>query len=57
MNVTIAQSGDGSRIQLSARFVPSQQMDFNSRDGMTKEFVSLVEKNLNNKLVEVPPAP
>lgn len=57
MNAAIVQSGGGSRIQLSARYVPSNQMDFNSRDGMTKEFVAQLEKNLGSKLAEATPLP
>lgn len=49
MNATIAQYSKGSQVQLAARYVPSQQMDFNSRDEMTKEFV-LLEKNIGSQL-------
>jgi len=50
INVNLAPSGTGSRMQVSARFVPSNKLDFSSREALTNEFVGLVERNTGEKL-------
>lgn len=53
LNTGITPATKGSKIVISARYVPSNKMDFNSRDGLTKELIGLVEKNLGEKLQTV----
>ena len=48
-NTAVTPAGKGSQIQLSGRYVPSNRMDFNSRDGMTKEIIQMLETNLGEK--------
>ena len=55
MSAGVTASGAGSRIDLSARYVPSRQYDFYSRDALTAEYLALVEKNLGEKLALVSP--
>ncbi len=49
MNVTILKSGSDTNVQVSARFVPSNRMDFNSREELTATYVKLLETNLGDK--------
>lgn len=49
-NTTVIANGKGSQIQLAGRYVPSNRMDFNSREGMTKEIIQMLEANLGEKL-------
>ncbi len=51
MSATVGQASGSTRVQLSARFVPSQQMDFYSRDGLTREYLTLLESSLGEKMV------
>lgn len=55
MSAEIAPQQKGSRIQLSARYVPSKRMDFSSREDLTREFVSLLESRLGEKLAHATP--
>lgn len=55
MNAEISPQQKGSRIQLSARYVPSKRMDFSSREDLTREFVSLLESRLSEKLAQAAP--
>lgn len=52
MSVNITPAGKGSRLQISPRYVPSKQTDFNSRDDLMKQILSLLENNLSEKLTE-----
>lgn len=54
LNTGIVPASPGSRIAISARYVPSNKMDFNSRDALTKELIGLIETNLGEKLKIVP---
>ena len=55
MNAEISPQQKGSRVQLSARYVPSKRMDFSSREDLTREFVSLLESRLGEKLAQAAP--
>ena len=55
MSAGISGAGTGSHLEVSARYVPSKQLDFFSREALTAEYVSLVEKNLGEKLTQVAP--
>ena len=46
----VAAHEDGSKIGISARYVPSRQMDFNTRPGLTQELVTNVEAILGTPL-------
>lgn len=50
ISATISPSSSGSMVAVTARYVPSNQYDFNSREGLTTEFVAGVEKALSSKL-------
>jgi len=50
MSAGITGANGVSRVEVSARYVPSNRMDFYSREALTAEFVSLLEKNLGEKL-------
>lgn len=50
LSVTITPAGKGSHVDVSARYVPSNQMDFNSREGLTSQYVQLLESKLSEKL-------
>jgi hypothetical protein len=51
MNATVGEAVDSTRLQLSARYVPSQQMDFFTRDGLTLEYIALIEASLGEKVM------
>lgn len=50
MNVSIKAAGKGSRIEISPRYVPSKQMDLNSKSALVADYTSLLEKALQEKL-------
>lgn len=50
MSATVSPNGAGAKVSVSARYVPSKQMDFNSRDGLTKDFLAKLEKELGENL-------
>lgn len=50
ITATVAQSSPGSMVSVTARYVPSDQFDFNSRQGLTAEFVEKVEEQLGVSL-------
>lgn len=49
LTVTVSGAGSGSRMQVSARFVPSNQVDLNSREGLTNELISRMEGSLGER--------
>lgn len=53
MTASIAESKPGSRIELSARYVPGKKMDLNSREGLTAEYLAKLQKELNESLTQV----
>ncbi len=50
MTVNIADSKPGSRIELSARYVPGKKMDFSSREGLTADYLANLQKELSESL-------
>lgn len=46
ITVGVSSVHGGSGVSVSARYVPSKQMDFNSREGLTNEFVSKLQQVL-----------
>lgn len=53
MNVSIKGAGKGSRIEISPRYVPSKQMDLNSKSTLVADYTALLEKALQEKLALV----
>lgn len=53
MNVSIKTAGKGTRIEISPRYVPSKQMDLNSKSALAADYTSLLEKALQERLVPV----
>lgn len=53
MSATIARVGPGSKVSLSTRYIPSKQMDFNSRDGLTADFLAKLQKELAETLTSI----
>lgn len=53
INATVVKSGSETRIQVSARYVPSNRMDFNSREDLTAKYLKLLEDNLGDKLTAI----
>ena len=53
ISATINPYSSGSTVAVTARYVPSNRYDFNSRDRLTSEFVTGVERALSSKLTEI----
>ena len=50
INVAITAAGKGSRIEISPRYVPSKQMDLNSKSTLVADYTIALEKSLQEKL-------
>lgn len=50
LTATATESKPGTRIDISVRYVPSNKMDLNSREGLTADYVSKLQKDLNETL-------
>ena len=50
INVAITAAGKGSRIEISPRYVPSKQMDLNSKSTLVADYTVALEKSLQEKL-------
>ena len=53
ISASISSDKSDSIVAVTARFVPGNQMDFNSREGLTTEFVAGVENALGEKLESI----
>lgn len=47
INVAITAAGKGSRIEISPRYVPSKQMDLNSKSTLVSDYTVALEKSLH----------
>jgi len=50
ITATITGHSEGANVAIICRYVPSNQMDFNSREGLTAELVTKLEQSLGQKL-------
>lgn len=57
INAEIVTADPGSQITVSARYNPSTQMDFNSREGVTNAFLAELQSALGEELVPLDSAP
>lgn len=53
MSANISAAKPGTRIDVSARYVPSKQMDFHSREGLTADYVARLQATLGESLIKV----
>lgn len=50
ITATITGPNEAANVAISCRYVPSKQMDFNSREGLTAELVAKLEQTLGLQL-------
>lgn len=50
VSVNISESKPGSKVDISARYVPGKKMDFNSRTDLTNDYLNGLQKELNEQL-------